>query len=283
MLGEGDQIYLVSDTLVRATDDQIEMAETALGTRFPPGYRDYVATFGAGYLNERVRVVPPTEIVDQTDEFRERMQFLYGDQTCGYDPFGLFEEGLDLLPPDRLFACILLIDAGDGHEIIYHPDNPDDIFLLPHEQDRIDRIGSSVAEALGWFLDWNQYGRRTLILTPEGHFVERPIRWFEPDREPEQMVFELGSTVTFAEVRAQLMHHALQHPTSVLCVSEPYVDDEGKERDVLRLFDHDSGGAVICSEGFPLSGIHARIVFDRDRYDETIEALIAFCRSHVDA
>ncbi len=90
-----DDVYVISDKLDVATEDQIRVAEATLGTHFPAGYRDYIMTLGAGYLNGRVRVVPPAEIVDQTAEFQDRLRFVYGGTEAESDSFDLFEAGGD--------------------------------------------------------------------------------------------------------------------------------------------------------------------------------------------
>lgn len=37
-----DDVFVISDKLDLATENQIHTAERALGTRFPSGYQDYV-------------------------------------------------------------------------------------------------------------------------------------------------------------------------------------------------------------------------------------------------
>ncbi len=275
-----DDVYVVSDKLSLATADQIREAEQVLGTRFPAGYREYVTMLGAGYLNGRARVLPPSEIVDQTIEFWNRMHFLYGDATDGYNLFQLFEAGLDLLPPDRLFQCILVIDAGDGHEIIYHPDTPDALFLLPHEQDGIYSVGRTIDEALTAFLGNDLYTHETQVLTNEGRFEDRLIRYFEPDRRAERVSFRLDPAVSYSDIRAHLVGVALEQPTGSLLVREPYLLDDGTERENLNLFVQEYGGALGMSDG-PVQedGIGVLLRFDGDQRTERLEHMLGFLRS----
>lgn len=275
-----DDVYLVSDKLRLATTDQIRAAEQALGTRFPAGYREYVTTLGAGSLNGRARIVPPSEIVDQTVEFRDRMHVLFGEATDGYDPFQLFETGLDLLPPDRLFQCILVIDAGDGHEIIYHPDTPDALFLLPHEQDGVYSVGRTIDAALTTFLGNDLYTHETQVLTREGRFEDRLVRYFEPDRLAERAFFRLDPTVPYHEIRAHLVGAALEQPAGSLMVREPYLVDDGTERENLFLFVHEYGGALGTSD-WPVQadGIGVIVRFDDDQRTERLEHTLGFLRS----
>jgi len=57
-----DDVYVISDKLDPAIEDQIRTPQASLHTRFPLDYWTYVTLLGAGSLNENVRVLPPTEI-----------------------------------------------------------------------------------------------------------------------------------------------------------------------------------------------------------------------------
>lgn len=279
-----DNVYLISGELDVATDGAIAGAEAALGTHFPIDYRDYVTMLGAGYLNGQARVMPPDEIVGQTTELRDRLQFLYGDVEEGYDPFSLFEAGLDLLLPERLLACILLVDAGNGHEIVYHPDTPGEIFLLPHDHDRIYKIGRTLEEALAWFLDDDVYVHKTRALVRNGQLVESPVRYFEPDHAKERtetIGFVLTDTMTYADIRTHLVGIALQRPHDALLVGESFVLDEGAEVERLYLFLGECGGTVRTdNEPSDDTGAAVEISYGRGRRTESIEQLIMFYRSH---
>jgi hypothetical protein len=271
-----DNVFVVSDKLSLATADQIRAAEHALGTRFPAGYREYVTTLGAGSLNGRARVVPPSEIVDQTIEFRDRMHFLYRDATAGYDPFELFKTGLDLLPPARLLQCILVIDAGDGHEIIYHPDTPDALFLLPHDQEGIYRVGSTIEEALTAFLSNDRYIHAMEVLSTTGQFEDRLQGYFEPDRSAERVYVELDPAVSYQEFRTSLIEMALEQPSGALMVRDYYFTDENDERESLLLFVREYGGIVGTGDGSaPGRGVSVHVRFDGDHRTERLESMLS--------
>lgn len=148
-----DDVYVISDKRDPATEDQMRTAQASLHTRFPPDYEDYVTLLGAGYLNEDVHVLPPTEIIERTIEYREIEAELTSAEADGFSRWELVEHGLDLFPPDRLLAAVLLIDPGDGHRIVFHPDAPDELLFIPHDDEAIYRVGSTVDEALTWFLE----------------------------------------------------------------------------------------------------------------------------------
>jgi len=52
-------VYIVSNNVDCATEAEMAAAETVLGTSYPEGYRNSMATFGAGQLNDRIRVLAP--------------------------------------------------------------------------------------------------------------------------------------------------------------------------------------------------------------------------------
>jgi hypothetical protein len=277
-----DDVYVISDKLDVAVGDQIRLAEIALGTRFPKGYRDYVTTLGAGTLNGQIRALPPTEIVEKTAEYRDiEAEVMAGADENGFSRWDLVMAGLDLLPPERWLSAVLLIDPGDGHRIVFHPDAPDELFFIDHDDQEVHRAGSTLDEALAWFLETGPWGARTRVLMPDGHFVERPVRYFEPDRDREQISFDLKETVASTEVRAHLLDLALHDPDGTLFVSEAYTNDEdGTEGEVLHLFVKEYGGAIWCNDLPPeQGGITIQITYDRERQTAHLDQLTDFCCS----
>ncbi len=45
-----DDVHLVTKQLLRSTDAEVSEAEALLETRFPPGFRKWMTTLGAGVL-----------------------------------------------------------------------------------------------------------------------------------------------------------------------------------------------------------------------------------------
>lgn len=272
-----DDVYLISDKLDVVTEAQVRAAEKALNTRFPHGYLEYVTMLGAGDLNGQVRVLPPTEIVEKTAEYRdiEADVTASAEEEDGFSRWDLVEAGLDLLPPERWLSAVLLVDPGDGHRIVFHPDAPDELFFIDRDDQEVYRAGSTLDEALTWFLGTGPWGARTRVLMADGRFVERPVRYFEPDRDREHISFDLKGAVSFREMCAHLIDLALQQPNDTLFVSVPYTDDDGTEGEVLRLFVQEYGGAIWCND-VPI----VRISYDRTRRTASLDQLIAFCRTH---
>jgi hypothetical protein len=273
-----DDVYLISDKLDVATEGQITSAERALGTRFPHGYRDYVTRLGAGQLNEQVRVLVPTEIVEKTAEYRAiEAQVTASAAADGFSRWEFLEVGRDLLPPDRWLSAVLLVDPGDGHRIVFHPDAPDDLFFIEEQDMEVHRVGSTLDEALTWFLETGPWGvgRRTHVLMPDGQYVERRVRYFEPDWDRERLMFNLQGTAKFAEVRAHLLDLARQDPNGTLFISDTDTPEEnGTQGEVLHLFIQEYGGAVWCNDS-PI----IQISYDRERRTARLDRLIDFCRS----
>jgi hypothetical protein len=270
-----NDVYLISDKLDLATENQVRTAETALQTRFPNGYLDYVTTLGAGTLNWQVRVLPPTEIVEKTAEYREiEAEVTASADENGFSRWDLVKADLGLLPPERWLSAVLLVDPGDGHRIVFHPDAPDEIFFIEHEDQELHRAGSTLDEALTWFLETGPWGTRTRVLLPDGHFVERPVRYFEPDRDRENISFDLKGSVTFTEVRTYLLELARKQSGDTLFMSEVYTTDDGTEGEVLRLFVKEYGGAIWCNDT-PI----VQISYDRTRHTPSLDRLIDFCRA----
>ena len=272
-----DDVYLISDKLDVATEDQIRSAERALGTRFPHGYRDYVTRLGAGQLNEQVRVLVPTEIVEKTAEYRAiEAEVTASAEAQGFSRWGGVEVGSDLLPPERWLLAVLLVDPGDGHRIVFHPDAPDDLFFIEEQDMEVHRVGSTLDEALTWFLETGPWGvgRRTHVLM-DGQFVEHRVRYFEPDRDRERLMFNLQGTGTFTEVRAHLLDLAQQDPNGTLFISDTDINEEdGSQGEVLHLFIQEYGGAVWCNDS-PI----IQISYDRERQTARLDRLIDLCRS----
>ncbi len=273
-------VYMVSHNGHRATEAEITAAAAVLGTAFPDGYRDYVMTFGAGQFNDRMRVLTPGEIVDRTEQFRDIQRGLAAEaEADGFSRWDLFEAGLDLFPPERLLSAILLIDAGDGEEIVFHPSSPDDLFHLPHDDTRIERAGRTLDDAITWFLEGPEQRARTRVLTAAGDLVERPVRYFESDRDRLRVEFALQESVSFAEIRAYLVTCTRHTAAETLFVSEPYANGDASEGEVLHVFLKEYGGAVWCNDSSPdQGGMTLQIAYDRDLRTDSLDHLIAFCR-----
>jgi len=279
-----DDVYVVSEARALATDAHIDAAETALGACVPNGYRAFMTTLGAGELNDALRVLPPDELVRRTRDFRGvQANLVAGAEEDGYNRWDLFDDSLALLPPDRLLSVVLVIDAGEGDEIVYHPDAPDDLFLLPHGADIVVRVGGTIDEALAWVLDDEQRVVRTRVLAADGRLEDREgLIYFEPDPERERLTLTLDKAVPYAEVRAFLQAEALRHPNTSLFVSETYTTSDGSPDESLYLFVRAYGGVVWLHQGPPDTvRVAIHLSYDRRRRTPDVDRLLAFCHGRM--
>lgn len=134
-----DDIYLVTERLVRSTDVEVSAAEASLGARFPPGFRAWMTTLGAGILSDLVRVYGLPRLLELAVETRARWREYY-----------FWDEGRDVLPRQAVIESILVADTLNGDEVIFHPSTPEALYLLPRHQDRIYRLGARFEDALEW-------------------------------------------------------------------------------------------------------------------------------------
>jgi hypothetical protein len=158
-----DRVYLVFDDLKTVTPAEVAAGADRLGLTFPGGYAEYMAELGEGTLSDYVRIWPPRRIEKELPEHR---RFWSGN-------FCWDEDGP--LTPARTGETVLLGDTLDGDSLVFHPDRPDDLFVLPRHDDQIYRIGPGLDAAIDWLCDSG-------VLT-------RPMtyRYFEPHGERERI------------------------------------------------------------------------------------------------
>ncbi len=264
-------IYVVSDRLTQATDEDVTAAETVLGTHFPATYREYVTTLGVGYCNGFARVYLPAEIVSEKAEFQQEWALFAPSR---------YQTGFDLLPLHRMLESIILATTVDGDEVVFHPDTPDDLYVLPRQDWHIYRIGRTLDEALTWVLTPHHLSivERTSVLTETGEFVERVARYFIPDVEREgQDILLRGAP--YEAVRAYLVELALASPGPTLCLCHQYPNGDGTEGEALHLFVQEYGGEIVCNPCARPEGIKIAVEYDADRRTESLDRLLAYLRS----
>lgn len=268
-------VFLVGDKLLLATEREIDTASAALHTRFPPGYREYMLALGSGNLNRSVRVLPPNEIAARTAEFQESLHFLYDD-----DGFDLIEKGLDLLSPDRLLSSVYLVDAGSGSQFIYHPDNPDAIFLLPHGHMSIDFIGVNLEDALDSFILGGAHTNRTEMLDRSGNFVELSRMYFEPDRDTRTVSYSLPKHTSYISFRSYLIDLALGNSDTTMLIRSIHGSDQDRA-EYIQYLDRLYGGIVSSSDKFVEAGqLVVHMIFGSDLDQDKEQDFIELCRRY---
>lgn len=119
--------------------EDIKAAEKRLKTTFPQGYEEYATTLGEGVLSALVRVYPPWQVVNGLKDWRRRIRdyWFWGDS----------EQPID---QEQAQEFVVFADTMNGDEIIFHPDEPSRIFMLPHEDENVYEVGATLSEALTW-------------------------------------------------------------------------------------------------------------------------------------
>jgi hypothetical protein len=131
---------VVAPGVPRAEGGEVDRAERSLGTRLPAGYRTFVTEKGLGILQGLVRVYPPDRIAGELDAWRQRIeQFWFWGDT----------------PLDQATAleCIVVADTLDGDELVFHPSDPDALYLLPRHRKTARRLGRGLGVAIGELIE----------------------------------------------------------------------------------------------------------------------------------
>jgi hypothetical protein len=224
-------VYLVNPQQNRASQGDVRDAERELKTRFPDGYAEFVTSLGQGLLCGFVRVYLPKRILDEVAEFRSRVQEYF----C-------WEEGAAVLPKSRVVESICIADTINGDEVIFHPDDPARLYLLPHDSETIFQIGSSLDAALDWILE-------------SGELMDRPAsRYFDSGIG--------GQRIEFAVIKKRPSFARLKTALLKLGLHDHLHEVSGRRSKSLTLFIKAIGGSVSCrgpGRAYTLSVWHAGV------------------------
>ena len=134
-------VQLINQNLTLVTAAEVVGLERQLGTKMPPGYQEFVTTLGLGVLNDTVRVYTPARILRELQNFRQRL-----------NEYWLWEAARQVLSKEKAVESIIVADTGNGDEIIFHPSQPDKLFILLHDSSQIVEPGSDLDAAIEWIL-----------------------------------------------------------------------------------------------------------------------------------
>jgi len=149
---------------VKSKASEVDGLQSEFWFSFPDGYRQYVLKVGAGLLGGFVRIYSPDRIREELEEWRNRVK-----------QFWLWDDNAKLLPKERAFECVVIGDTLHGDEIVFHPNKPKTIFVLPRGGGRIYRAGATLFEAIDWIFQ-------------SGKVVKKSSsRDFEPFNTPEEL------------------------------------------------------------------------------------------------
>lgn len=108
--------------------------------KFPIGYREYVTRFGEGVLGSSyIRIYPPKRVVGERQEWRKRV-----------DEYLFWKPGWTGLTKEAAQNSTVIGDTVDGDELVTHPKNPNKIFVLPRNEERVLVAGKGLPAAIGW-------------------------------------------------------------------------------------------------------------------------------------
>jgi hypothetical protein len=197
-----DRYYLVFDDLRTVAPAQVAESAARLGLKFPDGYNEYVTELGEGTLSDYLHIWLPRKVEDETVGHR---RFYSGN---------FFRDKDGPLTPARVAEPVVLGNTMDGDTLVFHPDRPDDLFVLPRHDDQIYRVGPGLDAAIDWLCDSG-------VLT-------RPMtfRYFEPEGERERI--ERSIRLPYETVRDAVVNLGLHDHVAF----EERPDDQEKVFDV---------------------------------------------------
>jgi predicted DNA-binding WGR domain protein len=144
------KVRVLSKPLMLATDREVDALEKKLGVRFPGGYREYVTTLGEGILGGTfVRVYGPGTIAKQLASWRKRIK-----------QYWLWDQASAVLTKKRAVESIIIADTLQGDELLFHPEEPNRLLVLPRHKEKIFVAGSTLLEAVEWLCGSGKLTRR---------------------------------------------------------------------------------------------------------------------------
>ncbi len=135
-----EDIRVIKGKVRPINESAVAEAEAALGCSFPAGYREYITKFGERVQGGTfVRVYPPARIVRELPQFRQR-----------WSEYWFWEKGRAISSKEQVLESIIIADTMNGDEIIFHPNRPDRLLVLPRGGDLIYEAGSNLLDTLEW-------------------------------------------------------------------------------------------------------------------------------------
>jgi len=139
----------INGTLNPICKEDIDSVEQAYGIRFPAGYSEFFQRFGEGELSE-ICVFSPIRIVQQVEEWR----------SMALEGWFMINQSTEI-SAEKAMGCYLFADTQSGDDFIFHPDSPDDIYVLPRYSNDAISVKGGFAGMLGW------YESSSLMVQPE--------------------------------------------------------------------------------------------------------------------
>jgi hypothetical protein len=130
---------IVSQPLRAVDSMDIDKLETELWIKLPEGYADYMTTLGVGLLSGFVRVYSPRQIRDGLLDWRRRIA-----------RYWFWDESEDVLPKERAVECVIIADTINGDELVFHPQRPGTLFVMPIDGGAAVTIEGDLLAAVDW-------------------------------------------------------------------------------------------------------------------------------------
>lgn len=139
----------ISDILIKGiilpiNSGEIDSLEKKLNTKFPFGYRELICKFGEGWLKD-FRIYPPSRILsgsNNINEWRKRI-----------DEYWFWDEEPIVITKEKALECIIFADNINGDELIFHPNEPNSIYILFRDDEQAILIEGGIFKTLEWYAD----------------------------------------------------------------------------------------------------------------------------------
>jgi len=266
-------LYLVSDKLRHIEQGLVDKLEGRLGFPLPAGYADFVTTLGIGTYCGLLRVYEPQRILDELEKECNRRDESYrgsaaplvwtGHEFESWDEQYFWEAGLEVLSKEQILSSILFADTIDGDNIIFNPDIPDRLFVLPRDDDSIYWVPESFKNPLLWR---SQKG-----------IVRRPpeFRYFESWRD--RACVELFTALKTFELSDLAQRFTDRWSDSEIHTSDlQHLAEEEDADQLMFVFIKAIGGRVQLDKGADDGRVSIRIDYDADgagQVDQFVQTL----------
>lgn len=233
------QVYLVSDVLETVADSEVKAAEAKLNTTFPAGYTEYVTTLGRGTYSGYVRVYLPDQILSEHSKVQARWKEHY-----------FWDQGDTDMDRQRVLESMILGDTTAGDELIFHPQRPNAIYVLPHEEEEVYQAGANLEAAIDW-------------LCHSGTLTEPlSFEYFESWKDRAEIKLDASDQHTLEEIK-DLIQGLKMHDHI----------EENEDDGLLNVFVKDFGGQVVCFID-PDTASQITIYHDRDKHTAALTTLV---------
>ena len=125
--------------LTLASSDEVDALQSELGVVFPEGYREFVTALGLGDYCNFIRIYMPSKLLSDYEKHQKSLE-----------EYWFWDLGKDVFSKERATESIKIGETDHGDVIVFHPENPRELFVLPRSDDMLYRIGSNLYEAIDW-------------------------------------------------------------------------------------------------------------------------------------